>query len=165
MRVLAINCGSSTLKFELLDAADEEHSLVRGIVDRIGGRGSVELSDENGERTMQLAAVADHGEAALLAIRSLDSSGLLEGIEAVGHRIVHGGARFAGPALLDGEALEEIERNLEGVAIQGTVSWWGEVSLLVFDPAPGDPGVADPSADKHARLLRTANVSWMSERR
>ena len=109
MRILTINCGSSTLKFELFDASDKERSLARGIVDRIGGRSSVELTSENGERTIQLAALADHGEAALLAIRSLDSSGLLDGVRAVGHRIVHGGARFYGPALLDGETLEEIK--------------------------------------------------------
>jgi succinate dehydrogenase/fumarate reductase flavoprotein subunit len=55
MRILTINCGSSTLKFELFDAADEDRSLARGIVDRIGGgRGSVELS---GELTETVAAV------------------------------------------------------------------------------------------------------------
>lgn len=108
MRVLTINCGSSTLKYELFDVADGERSLARGIVDRIGGRGSVELTEESGERTIQLAEVADHGEAALWAIRTLGSSGLLKDIEAVGHRVVHGGARFSGPVLLDGEALAEI---------------------------------------------------------
>jgi acetate kinase len=109
MRVLTINGGSSTLKFELFDAADKEHSLARGIVDRIGGHGSVELTGENDERTVQLAAVADHDEAALRVIRLLNSSGLLDGIGAVGHRVVHGGMRFSGPALLDDEVLKEIE--------------------------------------------------------
>ena len=73
-----------------------------------------------------------------------------------------------GRALVQGArlipTLAELERKLEGVAIQGTVSWWGEVALLAFDPAPGDPGVTDLSAEKHARLLGTANLSWMPER-
>lgn len=73
-----------------------------------------------------------------------------------------------GRALVQGArlvpTLVELERRLGRVAIQGTVSWWGEVSLLAFDPAPEDPGVVDLSADKHARLLRTANLSWMPER-
>lgn len=73
-----------------------------------------------------------------------------------------------GRALVQGARLAptlvEIERKLKEVAIQGTVSWWGEVALLVFDPAPEDPGVADLTDDTHARLLRIANLSWMPER-
>jgi acetate kinase len=114
MRILTINCGSSTLKFELFEVVDER-SLARGIVDRIGGPGSIELSSEGGERTVQPTATADHGEAALQAIQLLGSSGLLGGLEAVGHRVVHGGARFSGPALLDAEAEEAIEE-LEALA-------------------------------------------------
>ena len=109
MRILTINCGSSTLKFELFDAADGEQSVARGVVERIGGRGSAELISESGERTVQPAGAADHGEAAHQAIQLLDSSGLLSTLEAVGHRVVHGGARFSRPVLLNGEVLKEIE--------------------------------------------------------
>lgn len=73
-----------------------------------------------------------------------------------------------GRALVQGArlvpTLVEIERKLKGVAIQGTISWWGEVALLAFDPARGDSGVVDLPDDTHARLLRTANLSWMPER-
>src|SRR5215212_2240219 len=113
VRILTINCGSSPLKFELFEAADGERSLARGIVDRIGGRGSAELSSESGERTVRSIAAADHGEATLQAIRLLDSSGLLSGLEAVGHRVVHGGGRFSGPVLLDAGAEEAIEELAE----------------------------------------------------
>ena len=112
MRILTINCGSSTLKFELFDAAEREQSLTRGVVDRIGGRGSAVLSNLAEEKTVLIAA-ADHGEAALQAVRMLDSSGLLEGLAAVGHRVVHGGERFSGPVLLDAgteEAIEELAK-------------------------------------------------------
>jgi acetate kinase len=112
MKILTINCGSSTLKFELFEVVDER-SLARGIVDRIGGHGSVELSSEGGERTIQPTATADHGEAALQAIQLLGSSGLLSGLEAVGHRVVHGGARFSGPALLDAGAERAIKELAE----------------------------------------------------
>ena len=112
MRILTINCGSSTLKFELFEASDGERSIARGVVDRIGGRGSAELIGENGERTLRSIATADHSEATLQAIRLLHSSGLLGTLEAVGHRVVHGGTRFAGPVLLDAgteETIEELE--------------------------------------------------------
>jgi acetate kinase len=113
VRILTINCGSSTLKFELFGAADGERSIARGVVDRIGGRGSVELIRGSGKSTVRSIAAADHGEATLQAIRLLDSSALLGGLEAVGHRVVHGGARFSGPVLLDAGAEEAIEELAE----------------------------------------------------
>jgi acetate kinase len=113
VRILTINCGSSTLKFELFEAADGEQSIARGVVDRIGGRGSAEFVSESGERTLRSIAVADHGEAAHQAIRLLGSSSFLGGLEAVGHRVVHGGTRFSGPELLDTGAEEAIEELAE----------------------------------------------------
>jgi acetate kinase len=117
MRVLTINCGSSTLKFQLMEvcltASAQERRLARGIVDRIGGRGEIELSPDNDERTVQPAEVPDHGEAALRAIRALDSSGLVGEVEAVGHRVVHGGTRFSEPTLLDNAAVVAIEELTE----------------------------------------------------
>jgi acetate kinase len=113
VRILTINCGSSTLKFELFEAPEGERSTARGIVDRIGGRGSAELVSESGERTVRSVVATDHGEAAHQTIRSLDSSGLLGGLDAVGHRVVHGGARFSGPVLLDAGAEYAIEELAE----------------------------------------------------
>jgi acetate kinase len=113
VRILTINCGSSTLKFELFEAAKGERSIARGLVDRIGGRGSLELISGSGERTVVRSIAANHGEAALQAIRLLDSSDLLGELEAVGHRVVHGGARFSGPALLDTGAEDAIEELAE----------------------------------------------------
>ena len=113
MRILTINCGSSTLKFELFEVVEEERSIARGVVDRIGGRGSAELISESGDRTVQPAGVADHGEATIQAIRLLDSSGLLGGLEAVGHRVVHGGARFSRSVLLDARTENAIEELTE----------------------------------------------------
>lgn len=157
MRVLTVNCGSSTLKFELFDAADGERSLARGVVDRIGDHGSVELTAENGGRTTQLVAVADHAEAALRAIRALDSLGLLAGVEAVGHRIVHGGTRFSGPALLGGEALKEIE------ALQEVAPLHNGPALAAFRAVrktlgPGMPQVACFDTTFHRKMPRVARL-------
>ncbi|HJQ30123.1 MAG TPA: hypothetical protein VJ827_12340, partial [Rubrobacter sp.] len=119
MNVLTINCGSSTLKFELFEVVAgeraSERSLARGIVDRIGGRAKVEFSSEGGERTVLPISANDHGEATKRAIRLVGSSGLLGGVGGVGHRVVHGGAHFLGPALLDAGA-EEAIGELAGLA-------------------------------------------------
>jgi FAD/FMN-containing dehydrogenase len=66
------------------------------------------------------------------------------------------GARLA-------EALAELERQLVGVAIQGTVARMGEVSLLAFDPAKGSAGLVDLSATTDIELVRLAGRSWMPQ--
>ena len=74
-----------------------------------------------------------------------------------------------GRALVRGErlaqTLEEIERKFAGVAIQGSVSRWGEVALLAFDPAEGSTGVVDLSSVTDAELVQLAGRSWVPRRR
>jgi FAD/FMN-containing dehydrogenase len=62
------------------------------------------------------------------------------------------------------QTLLELERKLVGVAIQGTVSRWGEVALLAFDPAEGSTGVVDLSSVTDAELVQVAGRSWMPQR-
>ena len=73
-----------------------------------------------------------------------------------------------GRALVRGERLAptlmEIERRFAGVAIQGSVSRWGEVVLLAFDPAEGSKGVVDLSSVTDAELVQLAGRSWMPRR-
>jgi FAD/FMN-containing dehydrogenase len=74
-----------------------------------------------------------------------------------------------GRALVQGErlgqTLVELERKLAGVALHGTVSRWGEVSLLAFDPAAGSKGVVDLSDVADIELLEVTSRSWMPPRR
>lgn len=117
MKILAINCGSSTLKFQLFELEQsgeghgEERRLARGLVDRIGTRGSLEFNIEGGASLHEAAAVSGHGQAARRVLEWLGSSGLLEsdGLVGVGHRIVHGGNRFTAATILDEEVLKAIE--------------------------------------------------------
>jgi hypothetical protein len=64
-----------------------------------------------------------------------------------------------------GPTLAELERELVGVAIQGTVARMGEVALLTYDPANASPGLVDLSATTDIELVRLAGRSWMPERR
>lgn len=108
MRVLAINCGSSTLKFKLVEVDGATHEKAAGLVERIG--------DENPSLTFrveeglfeQRAATPDHETAILVVLDRLASAGLAMP-EAFGHRVVHGGDHFAGPALIDREVISIIE--------------------------------------------------------
>lgn len=117
MRVLAINCGSSTLKFQLFELKHNEKTfgqegrLGHGLVDKIGTQGSLQFTLENGASLQKDVAIADHGQATRHVLAWLQSSNLLEhdASWAVGHRVVHGGSRFTAPTVIDGQVLSAIE--------------------------------------------------------
>jgi acetate kinase len=116
MTILALNAGSATLKFQLIytpagpGAAGHERRLARGAAARIGGRASLSVSGPDGRTREEQASLSDHGAAAravLDRLRSMGTGGSVC-IDAVGHRIVHGGDRFSGPTLIDGEVLDAL---------------------------------------------------------
>ena len=117
MKILALNCGSSTLKFRLIEtgsgaaAPAQGRRLASGIVERIGGQAAVDFAVEGGEPLRRPAAAVDHAEAARYVLDWLASTGLLapQGIEALGHRVVHGGDQFVEPTLIDDEVVAAIE--------------------------------------------------------
>lgn len=108
MRVLAVNCGSSSLKFKLVEVGRTTRTIAGGLVERIG--------DENPSLTLNVEDVVfdehtsapDH-EAAVLVVLDRLASAELPAPEAFGHRVVHGGDRFAGPAVIDGDVVSHIE--------------------------------------------------------
>lgn len=110
MNVLAVNCGSSTLKFQLIEM-EGARTLARGIVERISGPAAIEFSAEGGQVLQEAAPVADHGEATRRVLEWLGLVGFAsqEGIDAAGHRVVHGGDRFVEPTLIDDGVVEAIE--------------------------------------------------------
>jgi len=117
MNVLALNCGSSTLKFRLLAAepgapAADARALAGGRVERLGD--DARLTLEHGGRTDEVRApVPDHAAAVdrvLAWLADLDAD-----VEAVGHRVVHGGARFTTPTRIDADVVRAIEA-LESLA-------------------------------------------------
>lgn len=117
MRVLAINCGSSTLKFQLIEMdqdigeVGQERKLAEGTIDRIGGNSILEFSSEEREEFRNYARVTDHGEALSRGLNWLDSTASLQlnKLGAVGHRVVHGGSLFTQPTLINDEVMDAIE--------------------------------------------------------
>jgi acetate kinase len=115
MKIIAFNCGSSTLKFKCFEMDHDtplglEKVLARGSVDRIGGPGTVRFFDECGASFQSSDTVHDHSQATERAIDWLFSLPFVKkgGIEAIGHRIVHGGHRFSKPVLIDAEVIDAI---------------------------------------------------------
>jgi acetate kinase len=107
MTILAINCGSSTLKFDVLARDTEQKTIASGSIDRIGPEAEASLLYEGREQSGR-APIPNHTEASYLALSMLREAGLLDGIDAVGHRVVHGGPRFYEATLLNPDVIEAI---------------------------------------------------------
>ncbi|MFF7201286.1 acetate kinase [Streptomyces sp. NPDC008141] len=113
-RVLVLNSGSSSVKYQLLDMHDGSR-LAAGLVERIGEETSrlVHTPLVGGEKRERTGPIADHGAALKAVADELASDGLgLESPElaAIGHRVVHGGLRFTEPTVIDDDVLAEVER-------------------------------------------------------
>lgn len=117
MIILVINCGSSSIKYQLLDMkSDDVYDLIaKGIVEKIGlESGIFQYAPKGGEKLVEELPVPDHKVGMQLVLNALTDKehGVLksiEDIEAVGHRIVHGGEYFSGSALVDEDVLKKIE--------------------------------------------------------
>ena len=115
MNVLVINCGSSSLKYQLINS-DSEEVLAKGLCERIGIDGSAIVHQPaGGEKVKSEVDMPNHTKAVQLVIEKLTDPQVgviasLDEIDAVGHRIVHGGEKFATSVVLDDEVLEAIEQ-------------------------------------------------------
>lgn len=105
MNVLVLNCGSSSVKFQVVGVRDRR--LAGGIIERIGGEAVFAAEQEGAPGLREPKPVADHEAAVRHVIEWVGSSGLPIG--AVGHRVVHGGPRFVRPIVIDEAVMAEIE--------------------------------------------------------
>ena len=113
MNVLVINCGSSSLKFQLINS-DTEAVLAKGLCERIGIDGRLTYQPAGGEKKTEDKAMPTHTEAIQFVIDALTDAergvvGSLEEIGAVGHRLVHGGEKFASSAVITDEMIKAVE--------------------------------------------------------
>lgn len=117
MKVLVINCGSSSLKYQLV-TTDNEGCVTKGLIEKIGGNSEFCFSKKNGEKTCKKVIVKNHTEAMKEVISCLTDkeNGFihsLDEIDAVGHRVVHGGEEFTASALIDAKVIASIEKYSE----------------------------------------------------
>jgi acetate kinase len=120
MTVLVLNCGSSTVKFQVIDGAERRRA--RGRIERIGSdAAAITLAAEGRADVRTIEPIGDH-EAAVRRVvdwitgtAPAGSAGAGAGVDAVGHRVVHGGARFVEPVLIDAAVIAGIEE-LEDLA-------------------------------------------------
>lgn len=113
MNVLVINCGSSSLKFQLINS-ESEQVLAKGLCERIGIDGSLTYQPEGGEKVKTAKEMPTHTEAIQFVIDALTDAETgvvksLDEIGAVGHRVVHGGEKFASSVVINDEVYQAIE--------------------------------------------------------
>ena len=117
MKILVLNCGSSSLKFQLIDMTNEER-IVKGNYERIGGKKSALRLNVRGNKEVITRVARDYDEAIKVVLKILMDEkysviSSLDEISAVGHRIVHGGEKFSESALITEEVIEEIEQCID----------------------------------------------------
>jgi len=113
MNILVINCGSSSLKYQLIDS-ESEKVLAKGLCERIGIDGRLTYSPAGGEKEVTDAPMPTHTEAIQLVLDALtnEKTGVIKSLDevgAVGHRLVHGGEKFACSAVITDEMIAAVE--------------------------------------------------------
>lgn len=160
MNILVINCGSSSLKYQLINSATEE-VLAKGLCERIGIDGKMTYQPEGGEKEKMDAAMPTHTEAIKLVLQALtnEKTGVIKELTevgAVGHRVVHGGEKFTSSCLINDESIKAIEECNELAPLHNPANLIGIRACQEL--MPGVPMVAVFDTAFHQTMPDTAYV-------
>ena len=144
MKILVLNSGSSSLKYQLIDMESEE-TLTSGYYERVGSDNAFMQYKVNGEKYKIEKGVSNHEEALKVVIDTLLDSehgviSSLDEIDAIGHRIVHGGEKFSEPVLITDEVISAIEEVVDLAPLHNPAGILGIRACL--SAMPGKPNVA-----------------------
>ncbi len=148
MNILVLNCGSSSIKFELFDMKREK-VLSTGIVEKVGMKGSfLMLKKTDGKKVKFEGDVLDHkiGVEYILGVISSKKHGALKSlneISAVGHRVVHGGEDFSGSVFINKEVIKVLEKNIELAPLHNPANLKGIYALKNLLPEVPQVAVFD----------------------
>ena len=169
MNVLVLNAGSSSVKFQLIGtdgatiAAAAERHLARGQIERIGGEAILTFAAGNGAAVKTTAPIRDHAAAVehIIAWLVSDSSGApiasVGDIDAVGHRVVHGGERFTHSTRVDDAVRHELEELIELAPLHNPHNIRG-INAAIAALGPGVPQVAVFDTAFHHSIPETAYI-------
>lgn len=148
MRVLTLNCGSSTVKYKLIET-DTQTNLAWGKVDRIGILGSVvELEVAGKRKIVREEELFDHTMAInsileILVDPELQAIETLDDIEAIGHRVVHGGEKFTGSVFINEDVLQTLKDNIQLAPLHNPPNIQGIEAAQILLPGVPMVGVFD----------------------
>jgi acetate kinase len=159
MKVLVLNCGSSSIKFQLFNMLNKT-TMAKGIAEKVGMKGSfVKLEKENGDKVRFEGEILDHqtGIEYILGIITSQKHGCiksLEEIDAVGHRVVNGGEKFNKSVLITGEVQAEVEKYIDIAPLHNPANLKGVYAINLLMPTKPQVGVFDTAF--HQTLPRHA---------
>ena len=139
MKILVLNCGSSSIKYQLFDMAHET-CLAAGVAEKVGLKGSfIKLEKEDGQKVRFEGEIIDHqtGIEYILGVLTSEKHGMLKSlndIDAVGHRVAHGGEHFKGSTFIDDFALAEIEKCSELAPLHNPANLKGIKAMMSLIP-------------------------------
>ena len=144
MKVLVVNCGSSSLKYQIIDS-DTEKVEAKGLCERIGIDGRLVYQPEGGEKEITEAPMPTHSEAIQMVLDALvnPKTGVLKSldeIEAIGHRVLHGGAFLTESKIVDDSVIEAIEGAVDLGPLHNPANLMGIHACQKL--MPGKPNVA-----------------------
>ena len=148
MKVLVLNCGSSSLKYQLFSMTNEE-VLAKGLVERIGIEGSRIKHSKTGMDAVTInATIPNHKVAIRMVLDALlDAShgviSSLEELKAVGHRVVHGGEKFAGSVLINHEVIAALQECVPLAPLHNPANLMGIEAMTEVLPNIPQVGVFD----------------------
>lgn len=154
MRVLVVNCGSSSIKYQFLDM-DTEQVLCKGLAERIGIPGSRIVHKKDDQKTVVEKPMKDHEEALkhvleLIVDEKVGGVKDLKEIDAVGHRVVHGGEKFSGSVLIDEEVMRALEEYAYLAPLHNPPNIMGIRAMMKL--LPGVPNVAVFDTAFHSKM-------------
>ena len=184
MNILVINCGSSSLKYQLINSETED-VLAKGLCERIGIDGILTYQPADGEKEKSEKAMPTHTEAIKFVLEALtnEKTGVIKSLSevgAVGHRIVHGGEKFTASTVLTAETIKAIEEcsdlaplhnpaNLIGVRVYDCEgNWTNYDAFTTIDPVEGWDTTIDGGDLCHVMVRWNTEVeithsSWVLE--
>jgi acetate kinase len=148
MNILVVNCGSSSIKYQFIEA-ESRTTMAKGLVDRIGMAGAVLTNTRYDSDTIKLSGdILDHGMAIeyVLAVLLSKNHGVIKDkseIHAVGHRVVHGAEDFAGSVLITEQVLQSLRDNIELAPLHNPHNIRGIVACRQHLPTVPQVGVFD----------------------
>lgn len=148
MNVLVINCGSSSLKYQLMNMQDET-LLAKGLVERIGIEGSVLKHEKEGrDKEVILVPMKNHKDALNEVLKALVDENYgavksLDEIDAVGHRVVHAGEKYSGSVLITEDVMAALEECIDLAPLHNPPNIMGVEAIQELIPAVPNVGVFD----------------------
>jgi len=157
MNILVLNCGSSSLKFQIIDTdlekieKNEDRELARGLIERIGSEALISLKVEGKSTIKTTAAIRDHKAAIQHIIKwvtnpetGIPGINSLEDIHAIGHRTVHGGEEFKSSVRIDNDVIAKMEDNIELAPLHNPANLKGIYAAReVFGPSVPQVAIFD----------------------